>query len=121
MPVYGVGIDLLEIDRMAVNINSEPFMRRVFTPEENEYISSRKKMSAASAAGIFCAKEAFIKAVGTAVPLHGVSVSHDENGKPFILLSEELSGKYAGIAFFLSITHTDVTAAAVVVAEKTQP
>jgi len=120
MPLCGVGLDMLDISRMQKLIDNPGFMERVFTTGEREYIAGRGKFSAASAAGIFCAKEAFMKAVGEglAVPLREIEVCRDERGKPFIRLTGKTSEIFSDISVELSITHTDSTAAAVAVLYK---
>ena len=117
MPLYGIGLDMLEISRMEKLIADRRFMERVFTDGERDYIAGRGKFSAASAAGIFCAKEAFMKAVGEglAIPIREIEVCRDERGKPFIRLSGKTGDTYRGISVELSITHTRTTAAAVAV------
>lgn len=120
MSVAGVGIDLLEISRMEKSLENERFSVRVFTAEERGYISGRGRMAAASAAGIFCAKEAFIKSVGEPVPLQDICVLHEPGGRPYIRLGGSAAEKYPHLRFHLSITHTDTTAAAVIVADKTE-
>ena len=62
--ILGVGIDLMEIVRMEEALSKEGFLDRFFSPEEKEYIVSRGKGAAESAAGCFAAKEAALKAMG---------------------------------------------------------
>jgi len=120
MPLVGVGLDLLDISRMEDKIGSSIFMDKVFTKAEQAYISGRGKFTAASAAGIFCAKEAFVKAVGEglSIPLREIEVCRDERGKPFLTLHGSTGDRFSELEINLSITHTDTTAAAVVVLSK---
>ena len=112
------GIDLIEIDRIKKSLESEGFRTRVFGADELSELESRKAQSYAAA---FCAKEAFGKAVGTGLcgfDMKDVQVLHDENGKPYFRLSgraKELADSL-GYEFALSITHTDLYAAAIVTA-----
>lgn len=105
-----IGIDMLEIARMHRLLANERFMRRVFTDAEREYIGSRGEGAARTAAGIFCAKEAYVKARGAGIGLllaEKPQVLHDALGRPY------LDRRGAEV----SITHTDSVAAAVVLLE----
>ncbi len=69
----------------------------------------------------FAAKEAFAKALGTGVrgfSLGEVSVLRDRLGAPYFLLSGRAKqlAEERGLAFSVSLTHTDALAAAFVVA-----
>ena len=61
--IAGIGIDSLENARGEKTIAREAFFKRVFTENERAYLEE-KGMAAPSAAGIFCEKEAVLKAVG---------------------------------------------------------
>ena len=118
--IYGVGIDLVEIERIERLLKQSKFLEKCFTGYEQEYILKKGK-GAQSAAGMFAAKEAFFKAVGTGISgadLHDVEVRHDELGAPQINLYKTLFDKFSqkGFSFLLSITHTHTTAGAVVCA-----
>ena len=66
----GIGIDLCGIDRIETAITrNERFLERWYTQEEQAYIISRGKAGAQSAAAMFAAKEAFLKAVGTGIAM----------------------------------------------------
>ena len=120
--IYGVGIDLLEIERMERKLDDDLFLSRVFTETERAYFAGRGKMAAASAAAIFCAKEALGKAlgVGLAIPLQEMEVTHGDRGEPRIALHGAAADRYANLVFHLSLTHTGRTAGAVVTAEVTE-
>ena len=63
--INGIGLDLCGIDRMEALVKDGRFLEKYYTPSERAYIAGRGQMAAASAAGMFAAKEAFLKAAGT--------------------------------------------------------
>ncbi len=92
MRIFGIGIDVVEVARIASAIerHGEPFLTKIFTPAEREYCESRKH-AAMHYAARFAAKEAVSKALGTGIGanagLHDMEVVHDANGAPKIRLS----------------------------------
>ncbi len=83
-----------------------------------------KKTAPQSAAGMFAAKEAFLKALGVGlsggVALADIAVSHDELGCPSYALSAKASdamGKKGAKTAYLSISHDAGVAVAVCVLE----
>jgi holo-[acyl-carrier protein] synthase len=120
--VKGLGLDLCEIARMDRMMTDERFMKRYFTENEIAYIHSKGKGAAQTLAGIFAAKEALAKALGTGITfdLKEISVSHDNAGKPFYLLSGKAEMIGNGDSFLLSISHDGGTAAAVCIREGRQ-
>ena len=112
---FSAGIDLCGIDRMVPYAENARFLERYFTAEEADYIRSRKQQAAQTMAGIFAAKEAFLKALGTGItlPLKCVGVSHDELGAPFYVLTGEALEALDGRDTALSISHDQGVAAAV--------
>ncbi len=101
----GVGIDLCEIARMQRLLDEGHSLRRMFTPEEEAYIRGKAASSAQTMAGMFAAKEAVLKALGTglAIPLTDIVITHTELGQPIA----ELTGKAAGLGgrVMVSISH----------------
>ena len=90
--MIGLGIDLCQVERiekaMATHAN---FLSRYYTEEEQAYIAQRGSVGAQSAAAMFAAKEAFLKALGVGlsggIALHEVGVTHNEQGCPSYALS----------------------------------
>ena len=86
--IIGTGVDIVKVerfDKIAANPNSR-FVFRVYTTREQEYLEGR---SAQSYAGMFAAKEAVAKALGTGIRgfwPSDIEVLHDDLGKPFIVL-----------------------------------
>lgn len=111
---FGVGTDMADISRFEKLLRDAAFAERVYTVRELQYINGRP----ATAAGIFCAKEALAKSLGIGVfaALRGAAeIFHEESGRPYIVLAGDLADRCAGCAFDLSITHTDSVAAATVI------
>lgn len=121
--IIGIGIDLCDIARVAESIKNPTFLSRYFSADESVYILSRGAGSAASAAGCFAAKEAFLKAIGTGlngVPLKDVAVTHDSLGAPRYCITgaaEERFRRLGGAKLHLSLTHDGGMAAAVAIIE----
>ncbi len=114
-----VGVDILDISRMVKSMQSQSFMKRVFSQKELEMFEKRNFPPQTVTAN-FCAKEAFSKALGTGVrgfKLSEVSVLRDELGKPYF----EFYGRALQLAenkrFSVSLSHTADTAIAFVIAE----
>ncbi len=106
-----VGIDLLEVDRMAVALQRTPNLRaRLFTDGEQAY-ADRQAVPARHYAARFCAKEAVVKALELTVwDARDIEVVHKPTGAPGVVLHGPLAG-LGPVA--LSITHTKLAAAAV--------
>jgi len=88
--IYGVGIDLVKIERMKEVVEKwgQRFLERVFTENEISYCYE-KKNPYFSLSVRFAAKEALIKAIGSAVPvsLTDIEVINVDSGKPFLKIN----------------------------------
>ena len=119
----GIGIDLCGIERMERMMNGR-FLEKYYTQEERDYLTGRGKMAPQSAAAMYAAKEAFLKAcgagIGGGIPLNEVGVSHAPGGAPSYALGpaalQKLQDMGASCAL-LSLTHEAGVAAAVCVIE----
>ncbi len=124
MTLHGIGIDVVEVERIAAAIerHGETFLARLFTSAERAYCDS-KKSSALHYAARFAAKEAVAKALGTGIGAHAnwldLEVAHDAAGTPKLLLHGQAAAYAAthGITSIpISLTHTKAYAAANAVA-----
>jgi holo-[acyl-carrier protein] synthase len=112
----GLGIDLIEIDRVERALRRRPGLReRLFTPAELAY-ADEKARPAQHLAARFAAKEAVIKALG------GPSVAPTEievvaGEPPTIRLHGDAAQAGRGVTVSVSLTHSRETAAAVALAE----
>jgi len=113
----GVGIDLLEIDRLERALARRPRLaQRLFTEAEREYAGSRAH-PAMHLAARFCAKEAVAKALSLrAWDPHDVEVV-GTGGPPTVRLTGAAGAAELGVDVTISLTHTGGMAAAVAVAE----
>jgi holo-[acyl-carrier protein] synthase len=115
--VSGVGIDLLEIERLERALERRPRLaERLFTDAEREYAAARARPGQHLAAR-FCAKEAVAKALGlTAWSFRDVEVLAGE--PPSVQLSGSAAERAVelGVTLSVSLTHSRGQAAAVAIA-----
>jgi holo-[acyl-carrier protein] synthase len=117
--VSGVGIDLLEIERMERALERRPRLaERLFTDAERAY-AARRARPAQHLAARFCAKEAVAKALALDVwnPCD-VEVVAAEAGAPGVRLSGHAAARAdeLGVKVSVSLTHSRGMAGAVAVA-----
>lgn len=87
MEIFGIGTDIIEISRIKKNLESDRFLKRIFTNREIEYFESRG-MKRESIAATFSAKEAISKAIGTGIRgfnFNDIEVLRDEKGRPYVI------------------------------------
>lgn len=93
--IFGIGTDIVEVARIEASITQfgDDFAKRILA--ESEYGSYQKShIKPRFLAKRFAAKEAFSKALGTGLrapaTFQNIAVSHDDLGKPILLLADEL-------------------------------
>ena len=126
MSVRTVGIDLLEVERMARALErwGAPFVERIFTRAEQE--AAHSGVVAEAYAARYAAKEAVAKCLGTGFKMGvrrlDIEVTGNELGAPAIRLHGKASEVSVGARFLVSLTHTAGMAAAVaVMIDSTRP
>lgn len=115
-----VGIDALDVVRMEKFVQNEHFLDKYFTPYEIEYVSKNFR-STLSLAGLYAAKEAFLKAlgigIGGGINLNEIEIKHQPTGKPYLeVLSPkgQIMLKTMNVEeVSISISHTDELATAI--------
>jgi holo-[acyl-carrier protein] synthase len=122
--VLGVGVDLIEIERVKKAMESKSgkrFERRVFTEREIAYCRSKANPYPHFAAR-FAAKEAVMKAFGTGwtarVFWKGIEIWNNELGRPFITFhgkTEELAEEMGAQTCQVSLSHNRSQAVAVAI------
>ena len=123
--IRGIGTDIIEIQRIskAIERNSN-FIKKVFTENEQQYFKTWNN-NKHTIAGIFAAKEAVSKALGTGIRgfgLRDIEILHDNLNKPLVNLNLKVIEKnnLKKYKFHLSISHSNDNAIAFAVLEEEQ-
>ena len=109
-----VGIDVENIERFK-NLDTH-LIERVYTKQEINYCYGRAK-SYIHFAGIWCAKEAVVKALtDLSLAVSEIEILHHENGAPYVNITPKINEyltkkKMQNIS--ISISHTDIIATAI--------
>ncbi len=115
----GIGIDLLEVERLERALERRPRLAmRLFTDDELAYARSRHRPGRHLAAR-FAAKEAAVKALGgAALPLREIEVEGGDQAAPRLRLHGRTAAVAAdrGVELQVSLTHSREMAAAAVLA-----
>jgi len=122
--IAGLGIDMIEVERVAEKIGKEAgFRELVFSKKEIEYCEAKANKFEHYAAR-FAAKEAFLKAIGTGwasgTAFNEIEVFNDANGKPEIMLHGQTAITVAAMGnkkISVSLSHLKAIASAVVIIE----
>jgi holo-[acyl-carrier protein] synthase len=91
MDILGIGTDIIECPRIGkmVENHGELFLRRVYTDREIRYCQSRKH-AIEHFAGLWAAKEAILKALGTGwsrgISWTDIEVRHGQSGQTRVLV-----------------------------------
>ena len=108
------GIDITLINRFS-NI-SESFLKKNFTDNEINYIKKTNN-NAQTIAGIYSAKEAFLKAIKKGISdycLKSIEINHENCGSPFIKLYGIIESDISYSQIDVSISHDGDYAIAIV-------
>jgi holo-[acyl-carrier protein] synthase len=124
--IVGIGIDLIEIERVrAIHArHPERFSNRVLTDAEKSYVFAHADPTQ-RLAGRFAAKEAAVKALGVGIAeglrWKDVEVLPDALGKPVLNLygnAAQRAQSLGATIFHVTITHSESLAMAQVILEK---
>ena len=114
MSIFGIGTDIVSIDRMKKSLKNKKFIKRVFNDQEILKCKKIKDFNNCFAKR-FAAKEAFSKALGTGISsgikFNEIIVLNKKSGKPFINLvgvtKQILKKKFKGTRTKLSLSLSD--------------
>ena len=121
--IVGTGCDLVPVDRLRSACERHPAMLdRLFSPREQAGAVAGEPRRWERLAGVFAAKEAALKALGTGmrVAFRDVEVEHDTMGRPLLVLQGEardVAGRIGAVRVHVSISHSGGFAMATVIAE----
>ncbi|HHX72351.1 MAG TPA: holo-ACP synthase [Clostridiales bacterium] len=114
-----VGTDLEEVARVARWLFEGKGLDRLFTDSELAYAKSKGAGEAQTLTGLYCAREAFCKAVGEGVGLlmrREMEIVHEPGGRPSLRLWGETAKRFSSYSFSVSISHSKDYATATVIA-----
>jgi holo-[acyl-carrier protein] synthase len=123
--IVGIGLDVVDLARFqgVLERHGEAFVRRVFRDGETKPSSGSARV--AHLAGLFAAKEAAMKALGTGwalgVGFRQIEIARDAAGAPSARFHDEAERRARSLGVercHLSITHDGRIAAAVAVLER---
>lgn len=121
--IVGTGCDLVPVDRLRAACERHPTMLdRLFSAREQSGAEVAEGRRWERLAGVFAAKEAALKALGTGmrVAFRAVEVDHDAMGRPLLVLrgeAQEVAGRIGAARVHVSISHSGGFAMATVIAE----
>ena len=114
MNFFGIGTDIVSIDRIKKSLKNKNFLKRIFN--EKEIIKCKKTLKSINCfAKRFAAKEAFSKALGTGIAkginFNEIIVLNKKSGKPYIILVDQtkktLSKRFKRKKFKVSLSLSD--------------
>ena len=113
MNIFGIGTDIVNIDRIKKSLKNKNFIKIVFN--EKEILKCKNVSSSINCfAKRFAAKEAFSKAIGTGISnginLKEIIILNKKSGKPYItligqtkkILNKKFKGKKSTVSLSLS-------------------
>ena len=93
MKILGVGVDIIDNNRIKTLIRKKNFIFRIFSKSEINF-SKKKNMKIAFFAKRFAAKESFSKSLGTGIRANlnfkNIEVLHDKFGKPYFRKTKKI-------------------------------
>lgn len=114
MKIFGIGTDIVDVNRIKKSIKKKSFLSRLYNKEE---ISKCKKTmnSYHCFAKRFAAKEAFLKAIGTGLrggtKFKEISVINNHLGKPSLNISNKITSiirkKFRIKNFYIHVSLSD--------------
>ncbi len=118
--IKGIGCDIVDISRFEELIKNPQFIKKVYTISEQDTVKSKPVHTAA---GIWAAKEAISKALGTGFAgfkIKDIEICSHKSGRPYVKLyggALEIFQQSGGEHIHLSISHESSQAVAFCVIE----
>ena len=127
MKILGIGVDIVENNRIQKSIRNPLFTKRIYTPKELKQ-SKTVNNKVGYFSKRFAAKEAFSKALGTGfrsnLNFKDIEIINDKMGKPHYVKNKKITKiiqknfKIKNFKFFLSISDEKKYSTAFAIIEK---
>lgn len=89
--IIGIGTDIIRIKRF--ENKDDYFYNKIFTKDEQDYFK-QKSYSLQTVAGLFAAKEAFLKTMGSGIAkgfgLLDIEILHDNLSRPYYNINQKI-------------------------------
>ena len=109
MQILGIGVDIVEKNRIKKSLTNKLFIKRIFTNSEI-LLAKNKKNKISFYSNRFAAKEAFSKSIGTGfrenLNFSDLSIKNDKLGKPIFVITDKIKKlikknlKFQNLIFF---------------------
>ena len=127
MQILGIGVDIVEKNRIKKSLINKLFIKRIFTDSEI-LLAKNKKDKISFYSNRFAAKEAFSKSIGTGfrenLNFSDLSIKNDKLGKPIFVITDKIKKlikkkfKITKFDFLLSISDEKKYSIAYVIFQK---
>ena len=127
MQILGIGVDIVEKNRIKKSLTNKLFIKRIFTDSEI-ILAKNKKNKISFYSNGFAAKEAFSKSIGTGfrenLNFSDLSIKNDKLGKPIFVITDKIKKlikkkfKITKFDFLLSISDEKKYSIAYVIFQK---
>jgi|TARA_B110001450_G_C17529699_1_gene444145 holo-[acyl-carrier protein] synthase len=127
MQILGIGVDIVEKNRIKKSLTNKLFIKRIFTDSEI-LLAKNKKDKISFYSNRFAAKEAFSKSIGTGfrenLNFSDLSIKNDKLGKPIFVITNKIKRlikkkfKITKFDFLLSISDEKKYSIAYVIFQK---
>ncbi|MDB2526863.1 holo-ACP synthase [Candidatus Pelagibacter bacterium] len=127
MQILGIGVDIVEKNRIKKSLTNKLFIKRIFTDSEI-LLAKNKKNKISFYSNRFAAKEAFSKSIGTGfrenLNFSDLSIKNDKLGKPIFVITDKIKKlikkkfKISKFDFLLSISDEKKYSIAYVIFQK---
>ncbi|MGH8443647.1 MAG: holo-ACP synthase [Solimonas sp.] len=109
--IYGIGVDLVRIERMQklIDKHGNKILLRLLAPRELREVRARSNQARALAM-CWAAKEAFVKALGTGFDGIGwkeVGVIREANGRPVLIVDRKMKARIKALG--VAATHVSLS------------
>ena len=129
MQILGIGVDIVEKNRIKKSLTNKLFIKRIFTDSEI-LLAKNKKDKISFYSNRFAAKEAFSKSIGTGfrenLNFSDLSIKNDKLGKPIFVITDKIKKlikkkfKITKFDFLLSISDEKKYSIAYVIFQKNE-
>lgn len=110
--ITGIGIDIVEVDRIKRLLKNKKFIERVFTPLEIKEAEGCK-IKYQRLASRFAAKEAVKKAVDVSLSFKEIEIVKGGNGSPMVYFLGSVKKNIPKGEVLISLSHTEKYAIAI--------